>query len=162
MDTRIFMPGAGVPLPRTAPSAGASRVRTSVAKYVPATWTGTNDAGVEPIGTMVLVLPDIAEDVTTGGIITGTPIEQERISAMAETGVVVAVADQAFSWQRDRIHRWEGRKPQPGDRIYMERFAGGPSSYVGLDGRFYRLMEDRCIGGILAPIPTSKESSSDA
>lgn len=162
MEQRLFMPGSGVPLPQMRAATAAPRVRTSVAKYVPAEWAGANESGVDPIGTMVLVLPDVAEDVTTGGIITGTPVEQERISAMAETGVVVAVADQAFSWQRDRIHRWEGRKPQPGDRIYMERFAGGPSSYVGLDGRFYRLMEDRCIGGILAPITASKESSSDA
>ena len=160
MDTRIFMPGAGPALPRIAPSPQA-RVRTSVAKYIPAEWDGVNNSGHLPIGNLVVVLADVAEDVTTGGIIAGSPMEQERVSAMAETGTLVAVGDQAFTYQRDRIHKWEGRKPAVGDRIHMERFAGGPSSIVGHDGKFYRVFEDKCISGLLIP-PASKESSSDA
>ena len=124
---------------------GAGRIVTTLAAYVPATWTGTNESGISPLGARVLVLPDVAEEQTTGGVHL-PPDVAARNGMAAETGVLVALGEGAFAWSGDRIHPWVGRRPEPGDRVIIERYTG--QLQRGLDGQIYRICEDRAIGAI--------------
>lgn len=120
-------------------------IKTSVAEYVPAKWSGRNDSGFEPIGDRVLVLPDVASSRSSGGV--ELPQElTERMSMSAENGVVVAVGSGAFLWDPNSVTEFRGVKPVPGDRVYIERYAGQLVS--GLDGQRYRLMNSSSIGAI--------------
>lgn len=119
-------------------------VQTPVGQYDVPTWQGRNVSGIMPFGDMVLILPDISSAVRGG--IHLPPEAIERISSAAETGWLVAAADGAWVWNSDRSRKYEGRRPQPGDRVYFERYAG--AQYHGVDGALYRLMTDKCIGGL--------------
>lgn len=146
MEPRLITPGRGIAMPGAQLGFDQERVRTTVARYVPAPWDGQNNSGVTPVGQRVLVLPDIAEERTLGGIEL-PPEVVSRHALAAETGVLAACGDGAFAWFGDRIHRWEGRRPHVGDRVALERYAG--EVRMGADGQLYRLMEDRAVGGIL-------------
>jgi co-chaperonin GroES (HSP10) len=67
----------------------------------------------------------------------------ERMTMGAETGVLVAVAAGAFLLNEDGT-AWSGYKPRPGDRVYIEKYAG--KLIRGRDGRNYRLMDYQSIG----------------
>jgi len=119
-------------------------LRTSVGTYKAAEWSGENTSGCWPIGDSVLVLPD--EAATKIGGIHLADDSVEKMTMAAESGVIVALGDGAFEWTADRMRRWSGYRPQVGDRVRIERYAGGLQ--VGNDGRTYRLMTDKCIGAI--------------
>ncbi len=113
-------------------------------EFAPAEYTGMNESGFDPVGDKVLVLPDSATDVTSGGIhLTSDMVERHTLAA--ETGVLVAVSDGAFLWHSDGS-KWTGYRPKSGDRIYMERYSG--QVLLGKDGKLYRLMNSTCIGAI--------------
>lgn len=124
----------------------AQRVITTLAAYIPAPYDGKNHSGIEPLGDRVLVLPDVAEELSVGGV--HLPADVSARNAMgAETGVLVAVGEGAFVWTNDRIHPWAGRKPQPGDRVVIERYSGQVQR--GLDGQVYRVCDAKAIGALL-------------
>lgn len=113
-------------------------LKTTVAKYQEATWTGTNTSEWAPVGGRVVVLPDSAEQVTQGGI--EIPMDVVARHTMAsEAGVLIAIGPLAFAEYEI--------KPQPGDRVYIERFAG--QLLPGYDGKVYRLMDYQCIGAVM-------------
>lgn len=116
-----------------------------VGQFVEAEWSGKNESGFEPIDEIVLVLPDGAAAQTAGGIYI-TPDQQEKMSLSAETGVIVAMAEGAFRWNRDRTRPMAGYRPQPGDRVYMKRFAG--QVMLGEDHRLYRACSDVEIAAV--------------
>lgn len=120
------------------------RNKTLRGEFIRSAWNGTNESGREPIGDRVLVLPDQAARKSEGGIL--TPDEyNERTDLAAESGVLVAIGQDAWIWNSDRTRRLEGEKPQVGDRVYFARY-----QYVaitGQDGRTYWLMEDKSIAG---------------
>ncbi len=120
----------------------------NVGEFVPATFEGKNESGFEPIGDHVLVLPDKASDTSSGGI-SFTAEQVERTTLSAETGVMVALGPDAYLWNGDRTRHYEGRKPRPGDRIYMARYSG--QVMLGKDGQHYRCMSDNCIAAIEIP-----------
>lgn len=122
-------------------------LKTTVAEYKPAVYSGENECGWCPIGDRVLILPDEAADKTSGGVFID-PRTIERGSMAAETGVVVENGDAAFLWNSDRTRPFAGYKPQPGDRVAFERYAG--QLLLGVDGRLYRVMDDRCVGSVKA------------
>jgi chaperonin GroES len=64
----------------------------------------------------------------------------------AETGVIVALGDDAFLWNGDRTRKWEGVKPKVGDRVYIQRYAG--QVMLGEDSEFYRIMDANCIAAV--------------
>jgi co-chaperonin GroES (HSP10) len=109
-------------------------------------WTGKNESGASPIGDYVLVMPDLAADKSSGGVFID-PVTVDRHTLASETGIIVALGDQAFAWNADRSRRWEGEKPEPGQRVYYTRYAG--QVVHGDDGRTYRCMEDKCIGAVM-------------
>lgn len=120
-------------------------LKTTLAEYTPATYNGKNESGWKPVGDRVIVLPDEASDKSSGGVFID-PRTVERGTMAAESGVIVAVGDSAFLWNQDRSRAYEGYKPQPGDRVTFERYAG--QLQLGDDRKHYRIMEDRCIGGV--------------
>lgn len=121
-------------------------IKTTYANYTAQEWTGKNESGIIPIGTRILVLADKVAAKTTGGIeLTGETQEKQNLAA--ETGLLVAVGVEAFRWISDRTRKWEGDKPVVGQRLIFERYAG--QLHVGLDGQFYRLMEDGAVGGMM-------------
>lgn len=114
-------------------------------EFVPARFNGVNASGYQPIGDHIMVLPDKASEMSSGGI--EIPAEVvERMTMAAETGIIIAVGDDAFLWNGDRTRKWEGAKPKVGDRVYIQRYAG--QVMLGEDGEFYRIMEQNCIAAV--------------
>ena len=122
-----------------------SVVLTPLAQYVPAEWSGKNESGIYPIGDRVLVLPDKAIEETSGGILM-TDQKRDTDGMAAETGVLVALGEAAWKWNSDRTRPFDGTRPEVGARVWFERYAG--SIQYGMDGRAYRLMDDKCIGAV--------------
>lgn len=119
--------------------------KTSLAEFVPAKWTGNEDAGIHPLGDRVLILPDKAAE-----IVRGVHLPQDityRHTLAAEAGVVIAVGDGAFQWNSDKVTPYSGRKPKVGERVIIEKYAG--QVVCGDDKQMYRLMDSHCVGGIL-------------
>lgn len=119
-------------------------IKTSLGTYTPAEWTGTNDSGWHVVGDRILVLPDQAAE-QSGGIHLPQDVVA-RMTMSAEGGLVVSVGDGAFKWNSDKVTPFEGRKPEPGDRVCIEKFSG--QLLHGKDGKVYRLMESACIGAL--------------
>lgn len=120
-------------------------LKTNVGSYLPAAWSGTNESGYLPMNDNVLVMPDTTADVQRGIYIPEDV--RERQDMAAETGVIVAKGPGAFVF--DSGYDWVGYKPEVGDRIYMERYAG--QLVRGRDGVSYRVMSSRCIGAVEDP-----------
>jgi chaperonin GroES len=122
-------------------------VKTLLGQYEPAQFSGVNESGFTPVGDRVIVMIDQAADQTEGGIYIDDTT-RERHAHAAETGVLVAAGPDAFLWNSDRSRKWEGDKPVPGDRVFFDRYSGGllPAG----DGKFYRCMDDKCIGAVKA------------
>jgi co-chaperonin GroES (HSP10) len=118
-------------------------------------WPGKNLSGIEPLCDKVLVLVDNAMDKTRGGIII-TEVAAGTQTLSSCTGILVAVGPQAFLWDSDRSTRWEGERPAAGLRVVFTKYAG--LEYPGLDGRLYRLMQDRQIGGSMGIAAVEKPS----
>ena len=117
------------------------------AEYVPARWDGKDTGGVRVVGKTVLVLMDEVAEVRDSGI--ELPIDyRERMNAGCETGVLVAVSPGAFLLNED-MTPWSGVKPQPGDRVYIQKYAG--KQVKGRDGKIYRIMDYGCIGATYEP-----------
>lgn len=117
-------------------------------EFVLATWDGVNRSGYAPLDDKVLVLIDEHAEATSGGIaLTAEFVERQTMAS--EHGVVVAVGPAAFRWNDDGTRAWDGKRPEPGDRVYVERYAG--QLLNGRDGRKYRLMAQKCIGAVALP-----------
>lgn len=121
-------------------------LKTEVAQYDVGEWDGNDTSGIIPLGDKLLVLTDRAsEKVGTKGLIYAPDKTKEVASVASETGVIVAMGDEAFYWNSDRTRPAGGKKPKIGDRIIFERYAGREQR--GLDGNTYRLMSDSAVGG---------------
>ncbi len=120
-------------------------VKTSIAAYLPAKWSGSDTSGLHPLGDRVLILPDTAPEMIGGVHI---PVDvSARNTLAAEGGVVVAIGDGAFKWNSDKCTAYMGRTPQLGERVAIERYSG--QLFYGLDGKIYRLMESACVGAVI-------------
>lgn len=115
--------------------------------YDTAQYTGANTSGWLPMDDKVLIMIDVVAN-QTGSIIVPEDT-QERNTMSAEHGVIIALGPAAFKHSDDGRRVWEGTRPEPGTRCYIERYAG--QLVKGLDGRMYRLMSQRCIGAIADP-----------
>lgn len=115
-------------------------------QYLPAVWNGKNTSGCIPIGEKILVKPDIAVSQSAGGVLMPDDFK-ERMQLSTQSGVIVSIGDDAFTWNADRSRPFNGYKPKIGDRVYYERYAGAIVN--GDDGHDYRLIEDKQIGAII-------------
>lgn len=107
-------------------------------EYIEAIYMGQNRSGWSPLGDYVLVRPDAIAKKSSGGVELPDDLA-ERMQLAAITGVLIECGDEAFKWHN-------GYKPQPGERVIFEKYAGKPIQ--GEDGVSYRIMEDKAIGGI--------------
>jgi chaperonin GroES len=114
------------------------------AEYERATFTGKNESGVRCIGKNVVVLVDQCSDKTSGSVLLPPEII-ERMNVASESGVLVALGGEAFSYYDDGT-KWTDYKPEAGERVFFERYAG--REIRGRDGKTYRLMSYTCIGGL--------------
>lgn len=121
--------------------------------YTMAQYDGTNRCGWQPLCDKVLVLADQPAPSLNWTDADGKAIEfvltdktQEDAGFAAITGVLVAVGPQAFAYDSHRVVHWEGKRPQPGDRVTFRKYAG--QMYTGRDGLGYRIMEDRLIDAV--------------
>lgn len=96
-----------------------------------------------------MVLPDKAAAIVRG--VHMTPDIIARHTLASEAGTVVAMGEGSFKYNADGT-LYEGRKPQVGDRVYTERYAG--QLIHGTDKEIYRLMDCSSIGAV----KTSKET----
>lgn len=133
-------------------------LRNSQAEYERATYPGKNTSGVRPIGTSVLVLMDQCSEKSSGGIIIAGEI-LGKMNMASESGVIVAVGSAAFRYYDDGS-KWTDYKPEPGDRVFTERYAG--RELLGRDGKVYRMMTYTNIGGIEEPESSSKSNKPSA
>jgi len=99
-----------------------------------------NDSGIRPVEYKVLIEPEAVEAQTKGGIyIPETTQDKEKFAR--ERGRVVAIGSIAFTdptWLET---------PCVGDTVLYDRYAG--SMVKGLDGKDYRLINDKEIGAIV-------------
>ena len=119
-------------------------IKGTQAEYVPARWSGKDTSGIRVVGKTVLVLMDECSPTSTGGIALPDDLI-ERMSMAAESGVIVACAPGAFLLNED-MTPWTGEKPKPGERVYVEKYAG--KLVKGADGKTYRIMDYGCIGAV--------------
>lgn len=121
-------------------------IRKRQNQYLPAIWSGTNTSGCTPIGDKILIKPDIFLEQSEGGVFMPDQFK-ERMQLSTQSGVIVAVGDDAFTWSADRMRPFGGYKPKVGDRVYFERYAG--AEVQGDDAQDYRLIEDKQIGAVI-------------
>jgi len=114
------------------------------AEYIPAPFFGKNESGCVPIGDRVLIRPDIAASKSGSLDLPDDVVERAQLSA--SSGVIVALGDDAFTWNFDRTRPFGGEKPEPGARVYFDKYAG--KIVLGDDGVEYRLVDDKCVGGV--------------
>ena len=120
-------------------------LKTANGQFKTAIWTGQDESKLEPVCDKIVVLPDEAMD-KIGSI--HMPDElKDRQSLGAVSGLLVSVGPQAFAYDSNRLVKWEGWRPQPGDRIVFSRYSG--EEYPGADGRTYRVMQDTCVGAVV-------------
>jgi co-chaperonin GroES (HSP10) len=122
----------------------AKMIKTSHAEYEPQDYDGNNKSGYDAYGNFVILLPDKPKGITSGGVhLPDDQIEREFMGV--ETGVIVACGEDAFKFTQTGF-KLNGRVPQVGDRVFMERYGGRP--LLGKDGQRYRVVADNTIGAI--------------
>lgn len=93
-----------------------------------------NQSGIIPCEYKCLVLPDVVEETTEGGIVIPDATLQKERNAKVDA-LLVDVGDLAFE-------EW-GRKPQPGAKVLIAKYSG--IMCEGDDGKQYRLVVDKDI-----------------
>lgn len=95
-----------------------------------------NKSGIHPVGHRLLVMPEVIEEVSEGGIILGTHTQMDRERLAQIRGYVVEVGSTAYS---DQPTPW----CKVGDLITFGKYSG--LIYKGeetLDGNEYRVIND--------------------
>lgn len=118
-------------------------------EFVEAEFDGSNHSGIVPLDDKVLLRMDEHAERTSGGIIV-VDETRARQSMASESGVIIALGDTAFMFSDDGQRAWspKARKPYPGDRVVVDRYAG--RTVQGVDGIEYRLVGQRSVGAVLA------------
>jgi co-chaperonin GroES (HSP10) len=101
-----------------------------------------NTSGIIPTEYKILVLPDDVPERTAGGILVPIWARDQRQGA-CQTGVVVDMADEAFSF----VEGCTTRSPRIGERVAYTKYAG--MTIVGRDEKTYKLMNDKDVAAIL-------------
>lgn len=116
------------------------------ADYTTAAWPGENTSGLIPYGPNVLVCMDACSSTSAGGVMLPDDII-ERMSEASVTGCIFAMGETAF--------RGEEFRPGIGQRIYIDKYSGIKAR--GLDGSFYRIVDEKCIAcGIIDHPPVQE------
>src|SRR5216684_6187128 len=119
-------------------------IRTESADYLRRE-KAENNSGYKALGDRVIIVVDESSEQSAGGVFY-TQDQVEKMTMASETGIIVDMGDASFYWSFDRTNKWYGRKPNVGDRVYIQRYAG--RLLKGNDGCYYRIMDDICIAAI--------------
>ncbi len=103
---------------------------------------GYNPSGITPTEYKILVLPDDIPEKTAGGILVPFYARDQRQGA-CQTGVVIDIADEAFSF----IEGEGVRRPVIGERVAYTKYAG--MLLRGKDAKHYKLMNDKDVAAVL-------------
>lgn len=106
----------------------------------------TNQSGIEPVGTKVLVLTDSIGDLTSSGKLAIPPDVVERMTMAITTGVIAAMGGGAMTDWPNSDRKWPGKIPSVGDRVHLAKYAG--IVVPGKDGKRYRLIQDTDVAGM--------------
>lgn len=121
------------------------RIEDDTLRLIP----GQNEChpGIRMIEYNVLVVLPVLSEKTTGGII--KPAEVLNGQEMAyQQARIVDKSPTAFNYDDFNRHFPE-LTPKVGDIVWIARYAGG--EVVGKDGRRYRLIKDKDVGGVIDP-----------
>ncbi len=98
-----------------------------------------NDTGIEPVDYKCVIRLDPTEEKTIGGII--IPDDRKDRTQMAATrATLLACGGNAFK-------DWDGRKPIPGDRVEVSKYAGVTREADPTD--LVRIIQDKEILAVL-------------
>ena len=108
----------------------------------------SNEAGIHPTGSLVLVLMDKVSSKMGLLDLTDDAIHAQQLAQIR--GTIVECGPRA--WEEDRTKHYD--RPRVGDRVICRRYAG--ELVTGNDGLFrYRVMNDKDIWAVFdAPPPT--------
>ncbi len=112
-----------------------SKVASMKVKYTAA----INDTGIEPVEFKCVVRLDSKDKISAGGVHL-PQLTQDRDQMSATTGTLLACGGNAFE-------DWNGRKPAPGDRIMVSKYAGITREADPTD--LVRVMNDKEILAVL-------------
>lgn len=98
----------------------------------------SNESGIYPLEYKVLVKPDAAETVTSGGIVIPDAVS-DRYHQAEMKATVVAMGDAAFQYDDGRFMAYV----EPGDRVIISKYAG--IRVTGDDGEQYQLVSDKDV-----------------
>lgn len=117
-----------------------AKIRTAVVADDPdVDFTFINDTGIEPVDYKCVIRLFPAEEKTIGGII--IPDDRKDRDQMAATrATLLACGGNAFK-------DWDGRKPVPGDRVEVSKYAGVTREADPTD--LVRIIQDKEILGVL-------------
>ena len=99
----------------------------------------SNDSGLIPRGSKVLVYPDPIQERSESGLYLGTSAELDRVKMAQTEGIVIALGNLAYN---DQAQNW----CKPGERIIFAKYAGIVSK--GKDGKEYRFINDLDVVGV--------------
>ena len=99
--------------------------------------------GLQPSEYNVIIAPAVMPEKSTGGILFADDTKDRQSGAM-QVGRLVAASPIAFNYDQWPVG---SNPPQPGQIVWFARYAGG--EFVGADGRTYRIVKDKDIGGVI-------------
>ena len=103
--------------------------------------------GIRMVEYNVLVVLPVLPEESKGGIILPTEVLNSKEMAYQQARIIDA-SPVAFNYD-DFYSRYPELAPKVGDIVWIARYAGG--EVVGKDGRRYRLIKDKDIGGVIEP-----------
>ena len=95
---------------------------------------------------LIIAMPDLP-DTTTGGIALPQMVLDNHEMAY-QVGRIIECSPMAFNYD-DFNASFPELKPKVGDLVWIARYAGG--EMVGKDGRRYRIIKDKDVGGVIEP-----------
>jgi len=101
-----------------------------------------NKSGFIPIGSRVLVKPEKVEEKTAGGIIL-PDASLDKVKAIMQKAVVIAVGDMAFKFDLNGELKTHSDRPSIGEVVRIIKYAG--DEIVGDDDELYKLVNDTDI-----------------
>lgn len=102
-----------------------------------------NESGIRPVEYKILILPDVVQAKTAGGIF--LPDINKDMEQWAQVkGTLIAIGGSAFG---SPFSDEERELLVPGARVYCRKYEG--INITGADDREYRLCNDKDIGGIV-------------
>lgn len=104
-----------------------------------------NKSGIRPVRYSVIILPDVLEQKTPGGIIKPDHLQALEQNAQVK-GTIVSVSDKAFT--EGGFSDNEKMLLIPGARVYFAKYGEG-TYFEGADGQEYRMMNDINVCGLI-------------